>query len=81
MANKKCLPLAALLCAAAALVTALPAFAQNALPAFSSTPAPGGGQNYTNWELSSDRALATRRALLEGGLDDRQVAVFFNERV
>lgn len=28
---------------------------------------------YTNWELSSDRALATRRALLEGGLDDRQI--------
>ncbi len=31
-------------------------------------------QGYTNWELSSDRALATRRALLEGGLDDRQVS-------
>jgi flagellar biosynthetic protein FliP len=28
-------------------VIAAPAFAQNALPAFSSTPAPGGGQNYT----------------------------------
>jgi chemotaxis protein MotB len=28
---------------------------------------------YTNWELSSDRALATRRALLEGGLDDSQI--------
>jgi chemotaxis protein MotB len=28
---------------------------------------------YTNWELSSDRALATRRALLEGGMDDRQI--------
>jgi chemotaxis protein MotB len=28
---------------------------------------------YTNWELSSDRALATRRALLEGGLDDKQI--------
>jgi chemotaxis protein MotB len=28
---------------------------------------------YTNWELSSDRALATRRALLEGGVDDRQL--------
>ena len=28
---------------------------------------------YTNWELSSDRALATRRVLLEGGLDDRQI--------
>ena len=29
---------------------------------------------YTNWELSSDRALATRRALLEGSMDDRQIA-------
>ena len=29
---------------------------------------------YTNWELSSDRALATRRALLEGNVDDRQIA-------
>ena len=28
---------------------------------------------YTNWELSSDRALATRRAILEGGMDDRQI--------
>ena len=28
---------------------------------------------YTNWELSSDRALATRRALLQGGVDDRQI--------
>jgi chemotaxis protein MotB len=28
---------------------------------------------YTNWELSSDRALATRRALLDGGLDDARV--------
>ncbi len=28
---------------------------------------------YTNWELSSDRALATRRVLLEGGIDDRQI--------
>jgi chemotaxis protein MotB len=28
---------------------------------------------YTNWELSSDRALATRRALLAGGLEDNQL--------
>ena len=28
---------------------------------------------YTNRELSSDRALATRRALLEGSMDDRQI--------
>ncbi|MCB2108623.1 MAG: OmpA family protein, partial [Rhodobacteraceae bacterium] len=29
---------------------------------------------YTNWELSSDRALATRRALLEGSLEDNQIS-------
>jgi len=28
---------------------------------------------YTNWELSSDRALATRRALIDGGLEDRKI--------
>jgi len=28
---------------------------------------------YTNWELSADRALATRRVLLQGGVDDRQI--------
>jgi chemotaxis protein MotB len=28
---------------------------------------------YTNWELSSDRALATRRALIEGTLEDNQI--------
>jgi chemotaxis protein MotB len=27
-----------------------------------------GGSNYTNWELSADRALATRRALLGAGM-------------
>ena len=32
-----------------------------------STPFPPGAQ-YTNWELSSDRANASRRALIEGGL-------------
>ncbi len=47
MANKKVLTLAALLLGAAGLAAAWPAFAQNALPAFSSTPAPGGGQNYS----------------------------------
>ncbi|MEI7681793.1 MAG: flagellar type III secretion system pore protein FliP [Betaproteobacteria bacterium] len=46
MRNKKYLAAAAL-CAGACLLTALPALAQNALPAFSSTPAPGGGQNYS----------------------------------
>ncbi|MBM3514163.1 MAG: flagellar motor protein MotB [Alphaproteobacteria bacterium] len=28
---------------------------------------------YTNWELSSDRALATRRALIEGTMEDNQI--------
>jgi chemotaxis protein MotB len=28
---------------------------------------------YTNWELSADRALATRRALLAGGMEDNQM--------
>ncbi len=46
MRNKKYLAAAAL-CAGACLLSALPALAQNALPAFSSTPAPGGGQNYS----------------------------------
>jgi flagellar biosynthetic protein FliP len=46
MRNKKYLAAAAL-CAGVCLLTALPALAQNALPAFSSTPAPGGGQNYS----------------------------------
>jgi flagellar biosynthetic protein FliP len=46
MRNKKYLAAAAL-CAGACLLTALPVLAQNALPAFSSTPAPGGGQNYS----------------------------------
>ena len=27
-----------------------------------------GGSNYTNWELSADRALATRRALMAAGV-------------
>lgn len=31
------------------------------------------GSNYTNWELSSDRANAARRALLQSGLWDGQI--------
>jgi flagellar biosynthetic protein FliP len=46
MRNKKYLAAAAL-GAGVCLITALPALAQNALPAFNSTPAPGGGQNYS----------------------------------
>jgi chemotaxis protein MotB len=33
-----------------------------------------GKGDYSNWELSSDRALATRRALVDAGLDDERVA-------
>jgi chemotaxis protein MotB len=36
-------------------------------------PYPGGG-NYTNWELSADRANAARRALESGGLTEAKVA-------
>jgi chemotaxis protein MotB len=34
----------------------------------------GATRNYTNWELSADRANAARRALLEGGLDQAKFA-------
>ena len=34
---------------------------------------PYGGTNYTNWELSEDRANALRRALEDGGVTDEQV--------
>ncbi len=33
----------------------------------------GGERGYSNWELSSDRANASRRELLAGGLPDRRV--------
>lgn len=33
-----------------------------------------GDGGYTNWELSSDRALASRRALLEAGLESSRIA-------
>ncbi|WP_418315305.1 flagellar motor protein MotB [Piscinibacter sakaiensis] len=33
----------------------------------------GGGRGYSNWELSSDRANASRRELLVGGLPDNRV--------
>jgi len=36
-------------------------------------PFPGGDRGYSNWELSSDRANASRRELLAGGLGDAQV--------
>ena len=34
-----------------------------------STPYPSGGKNYSNWELSADRANASRRELIKGGMD------------
>ncbi len=34
----------------------------------------GGGKNYSNWELSADRANAARRALVEGGMHADKVA-------
>lgn len=36
-------------------------------------PFSGGAGGYSNWELSADRANASRRELLMGGLDDGQV--------
>jgi chemotaxis protein MotB len=33
-----------------------------------------GGSGYGNWELSSDRANASRRALVESGLPDQRIA-------
>jgi chemotaxis protein MotB len=37
------------------------------------TPFPGGVAGYSNWELSSDRANASRRELVAGGLADDRV--------
>ncbi|BAL95048.1 flagellar motor protein MotB [Rubrivivax gelatinosus] len=40
------------------------------------TPYAGGERGYSNWELSADRANASRRVLVEGGLpDDRMLRV------
>lgn len=36
--------------------------------------APFPGANYTNWELSSDRAMMARRVLIAGGMPDSRVA-------
>lgn len=33
----------------------------------------GGGQGFTNWELSANRANASRRELVAGGMDDTKV--------
>jgi chemotaxis protein MotB len=37
------------------------------------TPFPGGERGYSNWELSADRANASRRELMAGGLDENRV--------
>src|SRR5574343_213525 len=37
------------------------------------TPFPGGERGYSNWELSADRANASRRELMAGGLDERRI--------
>lgn len=34
---------------------------------------PYGTKDYTNWELSADRANASRRELVAGGIDDRKI--------
>ena len=38
-----------------------------------STPFPGGQRGYSNWELSADRANASRRELIAGGLPEDRV--------
>ena len=35
---------------------------------------PFAGENYSNWELSSDRAMMARRVLLAGGMPTERVA-------
>jgi chemotaxis protein MotB len=37
------------------------------------TPYASGEKGYSNWELSADRANASRRVLLAGGMDERRV--------
>ena len=38
-----------------------------------SQPFPGGDRGYSNWELSADRANASRRELVSGGLTEERV--------
>ena len=37
------------------------------------TPYPNGEKSYSNWELSSDRANASRRELVAGGMDESKL--------
>jgi chemotaxis protein MotB len=39
-----------------------------------STPYSGGQRAYSNWELSADRANASRRELIAGGMDPQKIA-------
>jgi len=39
-----------------------------------STPYAGGQKSYSNWELSADRANASRRELIAGGMDPQKIA-------
>jgi chemotaxis protein MotB len=39
------------------------------------TPPPNADPDYTNWELSADRAAASRKWLVDAGLADQQVAL------
>ena len=36
-------------------------------------PYPGGEKNYSNWELSADRANASRRELVSGGMQEQKM--------
>ena len=37
------------------------------------TPYPDGEKSYSNWELSADRANASRRELVSGGMDETKI--------
>ena len=37
------------------------------------TPYSGGGAGYSNWELSADRANASRRELIAGGMNENKI--------
>ncbi|HAN56505.1 MAG TPA: motility protein MotB, partial [Betaproteobacteria bacterium] len=37
------------------------------------SPYSGGGAGYSNWELSADRANASRRELIAGGMDEGKI--------
>ena len=37
------------------------------------TPFASGERGYSNWELSADRANASRRALIVGGMEDTRI--------